>query len=282
MEDGELLFRIRPSEQMSFRMRTHQHQMYQLHYVTRGELRHQTDGKFVKLTRGDCCIDPPQMPHRIRFDPQVSSFYSIMFFEQFLPDELREQAQIRSFLDGLQKPGSVGRLVLSTQEMLHMDELTAYACEEYEGGDPGRETLLQGVLTAMLVILSRAYAREQQESKYNAAFSETLDYIQANYSDHLIGAMLAKRMYLSESTFYRIFKRLTGHSFKEYLTAVRIRSACICLRDKELPLSTIAVKCGYSDYSAFYRAFLHQLGMTPLAYRQSYQPEAEPQTAVWE
>jgi AraC-like DNA-binding protein len=60
-----------------------------------------------------------------------------------------------------------------------------------------------------------------------------------------------------------------GCRFSDLRQQVRMGRAEDLLRDQTLPLSTVAERLGYSDLSAFSRAFRDQVGLTPSAWRRS-------------
>ena len=112
------------------------------------------------------------------------------------------------------------------------------------------------------------YEREECDFKHNNAVLTSIEYIKQHYAEPLLARDLANRVFLSEATFYRVFKRATGQSFKSYLTMVRIRSACTLLKKRTIPITQVAYQCGYGNYSSFYRAFYQQMQMSPIQYLQ--------------
>ena len=78
---------------------------------------------------------------------------------------------------------------------------------------------------------------------------------------------IAEAFYISKSHLSRLFKRLTGESYSDYLKRIRLEGACRMLTETELNVDDIIVKCGLRDASSFYRAFSLHTGMTPNQYR---------------
>jgi AraC family transcriptional regulator len=66
----------------------------------------------------------------------------------------------------------------------------------------------------------------------------------------------------------RDFPRYFNASFSDYIRKVRIGKARAMLADDSMPLSAIAVDCGFSDQSHFIRVFRKFTGVTPLEYRR--------------
>lgn len=96
-------------------------------------------------------------------------------------------------------------------------------------------------------------------------------YIERHFQEaNLVGKMSAA-LNLSREYLFRLFRGGLGVSPSEYITRFRIRKACFCLQNREeIPISDLAVKVGYTEYSAFYKKFKILTGMTPSEYRERY------------
>lgn len=81
-------------------------------------------------------------------------------------------------------------------------------------------------------------------------------------------AMVAKKLGLSSRTLHRRLKT-EGTSYSAILHDCRSRLGRFLLLNGDRPLSQIAHDLGYSDYSAFSRAFRADFGKTPKAFRDS-------------
>lgn len=77
------------------------------------------------------------------------------------------------------------------------------------------------------------------------------------------------RLGLSPNYLSTLFKRHTGESFVDYLTAHRIGHAKILLKDSSIPLKEIASMVGYANRSYFDKVFARATGQTPGEYRRS-------------
>jgi transcriptional regulator GlxA family with amidase domain len=72
---------------------------------------------------------------------------------------------------------------------------------------------------------------------------------------------------LSRSHFGRAFRQSAGVAPHDYLMRCRVRRAQDLLAGTELPLSEIALACGFADQSHYSRHFRHRVGITPSRYR---------------
>ncbi|WP_084196908.1 AraC family transcriptional regulator [Solimonas soli] len=78
---------------------------------------------------------------------------------------------------------------------------------------------------------------------------------------------IAAQLGLSERTLQRRLQAV-GLSFQQLVERLRYDSACRYLRQGHLPLTEIGYLLGYSEPSAFSRAFRRWSGASPLAYRR--------------
>ena len=79
---------------------------------------------------------------------------------------------------------------------------------------------------------------------------------------------IAAETFLSKSHLSNVFKQVTGMSFSEYVTNVRLEEACRLLRETDMTNKEICLACGFRDITSFYRFFQTHAGMTPLSYRK--------------
>ncbi len=85
-------------------------------------------------------------------------------------------------------------------------------------------------------------------------------------SEQLNITFLADHSYMSESTFYRKVKALTGLSGTELIRKVRIQEAEGLMRSSEMPISEIALRVGFNNMSYFRQSFKAEYGVLPSDY----------------
>jgi AraC family transcriptional regulator len=83
-------------------------------------------------------------------------------------------------------------------------------------------------------------------------------------------ADLAAMCRLSVSYFSAAFRRSFGYPPGQMLTRARVRQAQALMGTTILPLSQIALDCGFCDQSHFSRQFLRATGVTPLRWRREH------------
>lgn len=103
----------------------------------------------------------------------------------------------------------------------------------------------------------------------NQKFLNVLDYIERNLTENISLQELAQIAGYSVPQFYRLFKRLTGDTVKEYLLRRKMSEAAIELKNNDESIADIAYKYGFQSHDVFTRGFLRVYGITPRKYRQS-------------
>ena len=66
-----------------------------------------------------------------------------------------------------------------------------------------------------------------------------------------------------------MFKHTYKIGFSRYLNTVRIRNACMLMKQGESEVQSIALRCGYRDPLYFSRLFKEYTGHSPRAYMAS-------------
>ena len=86
---------------------------------------------------------------------------------------------------------------------------------------------------------------------------------------------IANALYISKSHLSRLFKKLIGESFSEYLRRIRMDQACRLLKETKLNMEEIVAHCGLRDMQSFYHNFHTLMQITPHQYRRSQNTESE-------
>lgn len=97
-----------------------------------------------------------------------------------------------------------------------------------------------------------------------------LAHVHAHFDAPIRLAPLCEIAHVTESQLQRIFKRSTGVSISEYVTRLRVGRASTLLSRTDLPMASIAEKCGFHDAAYFARKFRATTGRTPTAYRREF------------
>ncbi len=93
---------------------------------------------------------------------------------------------------------------------------------------------------------------------------EVIDYIESNITDNIDCTVLASKMNLSIYEFRRIFSFIVGCPVSEYIRRRKLSlAAAEIMTSDKVDILSISEKYGYSNQSAFTRAFGEQHGVSP-------------------
>ena len=92
-------------------------------------------------------------------------------------------------------------------------------------------------------------------------------YVINNVDEHLSLDSVSKGVFLNKSYISHIFKKVSGISFINFITYVKIDRAKILLMDPRLKIYEIAAQIGYNNPEYFSRVFKSVTGITPNRYR---------------
>ena len=90
-----------------------------------------------------------------------------------------------------------------------------------------------------------------------------------HYRKDISAENIAAKMNISPQAFSRLFKRLMKKTFQNYLTEIRLTSACHILKNSELIVEDVGKSCGFRTLTAFSKRFKDCIGVSPAAYRKS-------------
>jgi AraC-like DNA-binding protein len=107
----------------------------------------------------------------------------------------------------------------------------------------------------------------QQENSEPPVITRAKDYIREHQAEELSLGQVAKAVNTSTFYFCKMFKKVTGINFTDYLSRVRIEKSKNLLLNRNLRVSEIAFEVGFQSLTHFNRVFKKILGQSPTQYR---------------
>ena len=120
-----------------------------------------------------------------------------------------------------------------------------------------------------LVGISRDLQAPNETGQDYAPVADAVHRIQEHFDQPLKVQDLAALAGLSSYQFEQRIRRIFQITAGQFIQKVRMDEAVRCLRDTDDPISHIALRCGYSDQSAFTRQFRQTVRMSPAQYRRA-------------
>lgn len=128
---------------------------------------------------------------------------------------------------------------------------------------------LLAIFAQHLSIMSNQIAVNQDNSE-PPVISRAKEFIKQHYSEELSLGQVAKAVNVSTFYFCKMFKKVTGLNFTDYVSRVRVERAKNLLLNPNLRVSEIAYEVGFQSLTHFNRVFKKILGQSPTLYRNKF------------
>ncbi len=148
----------------------------------------------------------------------------------------------------------------------------------WERRDPAERHLADATLRLALALASRHPGVGTTADAARAAADRreqirpVLAYVDGHCHESITLGDVAQVVHVSPSRVRHVFKDVTGVSFKEYVTQVRLAEAKRLLLGTDLSVAEIARVVSYTNLHQFYKVFHRSCAMSPGEYRRYYTP----------
>lgn len=231
----------------------HSHNMYELLYFVSGNATHVIEDRRYKLKRGDLVLIRPSKYHYIQID-------SVCDYERY------------DILFSFKTEAAVGsELLESAPEIINLEEYsmatdiikkTDFYFRRFSGKD--FERILTSLLCELFYLLSVTPATEKTNAPKvtSPTISLALSYINDNLTTLKSIDEVAKSCFVSESYLFRLFKKELKKTPAKYVSTKRLLLAERLLNEGQTP-TEVFEKCGFDDYTTFYRNYRSYFGRSP-------------------
>lgn len=238
-------------------MHTHAH--YELYYFISGMCHYLVEGTRYSLKPGDMMLMRPLEAHkRVVLSPDVPYERIVCSItKKFIQDICGDDSMLNVFRS---RPLGMANH-FSDADFGH--SLCSDSFQTLIRREPNisRDELIARIFL-ILSEAKRVTEHENTNTRSKTTANQVIDYVNSNLYSPLSLEILSKEFFLSKSQINRIFKENTGSSVGRYVAIKRLLLARQLIRSGE-SVSAAAAKCGYCDYSSFYRAYKNQFGMSP-------------------
>ncbi|MBR7133374.1 MAG: helix-turn-helix domain-containing protein [Clostridia bacterium] len=244
----------------------HHHDFYEIYFLLEGSVSYWVEGQNYHLKPGDIILINPMVLHRPVLERGGFVYERIVLWIEKPFLESLSQGGARLF-DCFEGPLSVKTNILRlnpTQQKELLSALKLLVKESYSE-DYGAEAFAIGILMQLMVSLNRIslnYGTKPDGDESASVVSEVMAYIREHYGEELSLESLAQRFFVSKYHLSHEFSRAVGTSIHRYITLRRILAAKQLLSEG-ISATEAAVRCGFKDYTGFYRAFKSECGISP-------------------
>lgn len=205
-------------------------------------------------------------------------------WKALLEQEKEEEliSSIEGYLEGLEEKELVTREVLRVFQMdilqmvyswLERREIKAHLLFSGKESENDYQNALKGMRSAeefACNLISRAIQYEKYIHKTDSVVEQIRQYIDVHYKEEIRRDSLGEIVYLNTDYMSRIFKKEMGVSISSYILQKRVAEAKKLLAQSNLPINTVSIYVGYSNFSYFTKMFKENTGYSPLDYRRKF------------
>jgi AraC-like DNA-binding protein len=246
--------------------------------IDRGAAELVLEGRRLPLVEQTYALSPAHERFTLEYPEDVTSRALNVYFSDDLVRDVAGGLAARSALE----PGPSADVMagISYGRMRPMGVWLRSALDRVRRASVARESLvldeavadlLRAVLSTPDALAGRAVPPSERH-ELRRRIARTIDYLVANSDRTLSLAELSKVCGVSRFHFLRVFRDTVGSTPSRFLTGIRIERAKALLRTTERSVTDIALDVGFSEQSAFTRAFRRQVGASPVGFRARERP----------
>ncbi len=121
------------------------------------------------------------------------------------------------------------------------------------------------IVSLLLPILSEihaAYTKKDDPSDPQSLTSKIVLYVNRNITKDISPESIAQHFFISRTALYSVFRNATGTGIHEYISIKRLIMARELIKNGEKP-TKVYEKCGFKDYTTFFRAYKKMYSQSP-------------------
>ena len=254
--------------------RLHSHDVYEFLVFLGGECEFFCEGKTYTLKRGDVVVIPPYAVHEANVK-NIDKYERIivMVSEHLMADFA---ASSPSMKENIVSQKTQGSFVLHLHSKNFQDITSLFheiinRIKNDEGNFPF--TLHFLLLQALQVIFNPASSSPDLSNKdeLDQRFAAILKYIDLHFTEpNLSLERVSTYFHLNKYYFSHYFKKHMNLPFYRYVSLKRLSYSVTMIKQNQFSIETIALKCGFPDYSSFFRLFKKEYYLSPKNLQKEY------------
>lgn len=256
----------------------HWHEHFEIIIMRKGAALFHIDSQPYHVEAGDVIIIPGGGLHvGYALDYDDVYYDSIVFNSSLFIDWVNDPLHVQfvaPYLEGRMrfpvKPTNLDETCIRHYSLL--DEVI----EELVAKRPAYQLVVKSKLHTLFTLLSRTFmphhlADKPVESYFpnRERFKLLIQRIESDFTNKITIEQAAKQVSLNPYYFCKLFKRLTGRTFIEYVNVCRMIEAERLLRESNDTITEIAAQVGCENPNYFTKLFKQYKGMTPSQTRKN-------------
>lgn len=240
----------------------HFHDFDKIVLLLDGRVNYAVEGSSYALRPWDVLLVKHHTIHKALIDQSVPYERIILYLDRKYFDRVLPEARLMDCFEAADR--SADYLLVPDEEQRRELAATLRAYEQAaQDRRFGSQAMQDTLIMQLLIQIGRmGTAPGQAQPQYDPKIEKVLSYINENLNRELTVEQLSEQVYLSRYHFMRLFKAQTGTTVHAYVRQKRLLCAARLIREGATAAKA-AEACGFSDYSAFHRAFRECFGISP-------------------
>lgn len=244
----------------------HTHDFYEIFFLLDGDIQVFLEEYVFSPSPGTMIIFPPGHMHRA-ITTDANTHYERMYI--YISRDCLEQMGIEDFslLQILDQCARYRQFVHSIDSALFAKCRDTFfeVIESAAHGPDAHEKLIDRCkVTMVLTSLCKAFREKQDQCVARPAhrMAKLITYINEHLTEDLSLDHLENTFFISKFHMLREFKNHTNKTVHQYILSKRVILAKHLMQTGHCP-TDVATRCGFKEYSGFYRAFKKEAKLTP-------------------
>jgi len=241
----------------------HYHNEIELYLLLKGRIKYFVDNKTFKLHEGDLIIIPKGVLH--------STDSEDCLYNERLLLSLEDKYFYPNIIPCIKELCSENIIHIPKENRILIENMFYKIESEYRNSYINKDLLLKLYINELLAYLHRYRQKNIGSAESTDILMQNIaEYINLNYDKELSLKTLCKKFCISESYISRRFKEALGTCVSEYINYVRVTNAEKLLKTERLPITEVALRCGFNDSSYFASVFKKLKGVTPYKFLKNH------------
>ena len=245
----------------------HSHDFYEVYCFIAGSVDYIVEDGLYRLQTGDVLLIPPNYLHQPNVKDGSKSYDRIVLWIN--PAYIKRLSSPTTDLSTcFQKAKEKGAYLVRNSALAEklVKELIA-VIEQQNSTSFGADLTAENHIINTLTLLGAHYLKNRQakQAEQSKIISRAIEYISEHLTEPITLDDISSSLFTNKYYFAHLFKEETGVSPHSYILKKRL------LLSKELieqchPITEVYQRCGFADYTHFFRAFKKEFDLTPKQY----------------
>ena len=249
----------------------HNHGFYEIIFCKSGNIQYLIENDRYNIKKGSIIIIPPGASHRpLLYESAKEPYHrTVIWINSNFYNQCSKMLKLTEKVE--HDPISNGHFVIQTSGSLYLqvEQIIELLLKEKTNSNTSSEFYCYSLFIQLYCLFYRAHCYKNvsySKPEKTVLLDEILHYISDNLCKKITIKSIAEHFHISESSINQLFKKNFDTSVHKLITQKRLTTSKKLIMDN-VPLKEIPEKCGFSDYSVFYKAFIKEYNISPKEFK---------------